>query len=84
MINRLDRPHKSLRSVEQTVTVLVVENSVVRQKINVRAESSLIPGSNFLFPGDLQDKVERKCAWCLEMTSKLAEVILQRENWNLF
>ena len=58
-INQLDRPHKSLRSVEQTVTVLVVENSVGRRKINVRAESPLIPGSNFLFPGDLQGELRR-------------------------
>ena len=25
-------------------------------------------------------KMERECAWCLEMASKLADVILQREN----
>ena len=29
-------------------------------------------------------KMERGCAWSLEMESKLAEVILQREKWNLF
>ena len=28
-------------------------------------------------------KMERECTWCLEMASKLAEVILQREKWNL-
>ena len=29
-------------------------------------------------------KMEREYAWSLEVESKLAEVILQREKWNLF
>ena len=29
-------------------------------------------------------KMERECAWSLEVESKLVEVILQREKWNLF
>ena len=29
-------------------------------------------------------KMQRECAWCLEMASKLAEVILQRGKWNFF
>ena len=59
-------------SVEETVTVLVVEN------ITVRAESPsnpLSPFSSFR----LIYKMERECAWSLEMASKLAEVILNKE-----
>ena len=28
--------------------------------------------------------MEQECAWSLEMEQKLAEVVLQREKWNLF
>ena len=58
--------------VEETVTVLVVEEA-----------DGLLPISGSYFPWVIY-KMERECAWSLEVESKLAEIILQREKWNLF
>ena len=72
----------SEESVEETVTVLVVENSVGGKLLYERTVS-------FRSPAPISSirviyKMERGCAWSLEMESKLAEVILQREKGNLF
>ena len=72
----------SEESVEETVTVLVVENSVGEKFLCEQTVS-------FQSPAPISSirviyKMERGCAWSLEMESKLAEVILQREKWNLF
>lgn len=69
-------------SVEKTVTVLVVENSVggkllCEQTVSIRSPAP-ISSIRVIY------KMERECAWSLEMESKLAAVILQREKWNLF
>ena len=68
--------------------MLVVENSVGEKFLCEQTAGAdgllLISCSYFLYPGDLQIKMERECTWSLEVESKLAEVILQREKWNLF
>ena len=61
-------------SVEETVTVLVVENSVggkllCEQTVSLRSPA---PISSIR----VSYKMERGCAWCLEMESKLAKVIV--------
>ena len=72
----------SEESVEETVTVLVVENSVGEKFLCEQTVS-------FQSPAPISSiwviyKMEQGCAWSLEMESKLAEVILQREKGNLF
>ena len=62
--------------------MLVVENSVGGKLLREQTVS-------FRSPAPISSirviyKMERECAWSLEMESKLAEVILQREKWNLF
>ena len=68
-------------SAEETITVLVVENSNGGKLRIVRADGPLpISGYYFLYIRVIY-KMERECAWSLEVESKLAEVILQREKW---
>ena len=67
-------------SIEETVTVFVVENRLGGKLLS---EQSVLP--RLLFPIiQVTYKMERQCTRCLEMASKLAEVILQHEKWNLF
>ena len=64
--------------------MLVVENSVGWRQVTVRAESHAFNSPAPISSLQVIYKIERECAWCLEMASKLAEVILQPENWNVF
>ena len=66
--------------MEETVTVLVLENSVGGKLLCEQTVSFRSPISSIR----VICKMERECAWSLEMESKLAEVILQREKWNFF
>ena len=59
-----------------TVTVLVVLGKQRRWEITVRAES---PSPAAISSFRVNYKMERECAWYLEMATKLVEVILQHE-----